>query len=126
MSLVSLQNAVIHLVRRGFEEEKTFFELLNEFNQWHDNAIFTATGNRRYPKWVSNKLDGVFYATREIYLIQLTEFGYWEKGVFYSTHKNTKHRQSSELHNKLLPPDYWNSIKKGRYYSASLKPFFED
>ena len=119
-----LCEALRHDINRWFNNYQTSEQINANFNEWIKRHCYSENGKLLVRKKDIDILNYVFYVIKNQNEDQKTIFGYWYKGEFYTTRKDTQHKTTKTLHDLKLPQETWNSLKSELVYKDNLKTYF--
>jgi len=111
-------------INRWFNNYQTSKQMNVYFDEWIKRNCYSENGKLLVRKKDIDILNYVFYAIKGQNQDQKTIFGYWYKGEFYTTRKNTSYKTTGILHDLKLSPEMWNSLKSELVYKDNLKHYF--
>ena len=113
-----------HDINRWFDNHQTSMQMIIYFDEWVKRYCYSENGKLLFRKKDIDILNYVFYVIKSQNQDQKTIFGYWYKGEFYTTRKDTPYKTTKILHDLKLSPEMWNSLKSEFVYKDNLKPYF--
>lgn len=122
-SIISNMTSTVHRMAREGKSQRDISEYYTTQVQPEINRQYS---NGRYVYTVSERgmVLGAYHALVDMIRNCFTEFGYWYKGEFYSTHCRTIHNTTRQLQDIISGMD-WRELTHGIYYSDSLSVYFE-
>jgi len=126
MNLYQLSDGLRHEIISSFNFEIPHVEINKKIANYMDAKMCTSSGNKRHPNYYRIALNQVAFQIVRMLEDEKIIFGYFYNDEFYATDKKqVLHKTTEALHAMRLEQKLWDNMRKGMFYSRTLKPYFE-